>query len=291
MEKIITHTPNVIEEPNATWDQMHVEVNENTRDSFKESLWQQVVNARENPFPHSTDKINKNMPTEEDGFDPRVHHLPYLQALEQYQFQPADSEHHFFGGESNIGYKLRLNIALADVQRVSEYLKEKGLNHKFLSGADGSGEVFTVYTGSKDRTDAVAQLISTNLSDVLCRPVGNKELEFAPNVAGYFTTPSNPFGLLKDGTEFTRYPSFKRGIRGIPSIKYMDEAPTVSDERAYAMAYDQLSKTFGTYFYGSGPKDETRDSKFDALLKEKFAGKTQRPMSAFDRLLKEKLQG
>jgi hypothetical protein len=275
-------------EPEAKW---HLISHENPAprdftqyDTYRPALWKKIEAARENPFPNSHAPENPDMPTDEDGFDARIHHKPYLAKLNQYQFLAPDSERHFFGGSSNIGYKLRLNIAIADIEKVSNYLKEKGFDHKYLSGADSSGEVFTVYTGSRDRTDAIAKILSSDLDNALRKPVGEKELEFAPNVIGYFCTLSNPLGMIKEpGIEFSRYP--RRNVRGIPLVRPHADTTrdSIPDDRVFDISYNFLSRVFGSYFYGAGTKLDGEQTK------ENNGQTVKKPDTAFDRLLRESL--
>jgi hypothetical protein len=247
------------------WDQIPNIQNKEARDFYKERFWQTIQDARTNPFPNSHAAANPDMHGSDADFDVKDVHSRYMAVLPEYKFNSPDDEKYFFGGNPNFGYKLRLNIAIADVIKVSEFLKEKGLTHKFLHGADGVGEVFTVYTGSKDRTDAVAQILSEDLKDELKMPVGGKEVEIAPNVIGYFTSPHNPLGLSKKGIEFARYPTHKKHMRGMPLVSGFENT-NMAEKDAYLISFSHLAEIFGTYFYG------TKEPNFAELSKMKLSG-------------------
>ena len=64
-------------------------------------------------------------------------------------------------------------------------------------------------------------MLSEDLKTTLKRPVGEKELEFAPNVIGYFATRPNPAASPGEpGPEFSRYP--RRKIRKRENIYSYD---------------------------------------------------------------------
>jgi len=244
----------------ADWDSMPFKDNKKARDLYKMKLWQEMERIRKggDPFPNSKGGINPDIPIEAGPGS----EAEYEKVLTPYQSTPDDEAHHWGGLSAGVGYKLRLNVAAADVKAVSDYLNQNGYNHKFLHGADVvDGEIFTIYTGSKDRTDAVAKLISGDLDGLIKRPINNKELEFAPNVSGYFAMSTGQLGIVElpksahnpnpADFEFSRYRNLKN-IRGIPSLYcYANAKIADDDKKPYEHSYGVLANQLGTYFTGT----------------------------------------
>lgn len=171
----------------------------------------------------------------------------YQATLAPYEFHLPESDKTDFPKDPNEGYKLHLNVPIACVQAVSEYLKTEGYNHKYLSGCDDPGSLFTLYIGSHRLAFALAKRISTDLSKYLAKPTRTDEVEFAPNVVGRFSTRRhgyNKYGL---------------GLRGISCLNRFSNSFWISDETrlkeylktAFNVTYESLSNNYGEYFHGS----------------------------------------
>jgi hypothetical protein len=165
-----------------------------------------------------------------------------------------------------IGHKIHLNIEAKDVAAVSKYLKDNGYRHKYLSGGEiEDGKVFTVYIGSKDLTDELAQKISSDLQTYLRRPVFLDEVEYAPNVVGRFESSS--------GTSAEPFSKYGFGIRGVDMLR-QDKDEIISGRNlnkrntrsendailpggytgAFTRSFERLSQDYGSFFYGTKSK-------------------------------------
>lgn len=218
-------------------------------------------------FPHSTAEPNPDMLK---GDDVALHKL-YEQHLPEYNHSGSsapispDKIDYLENDKQDSGHKLHLNVAAQDVAAVAEYLKRQGYRHKYLSGGEISdGKVFTVYIGSKDLTDKLAQEISRDLAPHLKRPVFSDEVEYAPNVVGRF-----------DGGTLRDFEKYGHGIRGINMLRSdvelvvnrmltnnFDHKRTSKDDLdtaipggflgAFKRSFERLAKDYGPFFYGSG---------------------------------------
>ena len=173
----------------------------------------------------------------------------------------------------DVSYKLRLNVPPEHLQFVAQYLIDEGYYFKYLSGgAHLSGEIFTVYIGSLDLTRKLAGELSEALRGRLCKPINKREVEFAPNVSGYFKATHD--GL--DETDRSGHADFLRtmddyptcDVRGFNTLKKFEdvqreqaggrwdywEAPVqpAAKRMAFDESHEVLSDRFGEFFYGRG---------------------------------------
>lgn len=235
-----------------TQDWRTKEMIENLKERSK--YYQELLAAQSTPdqFPTSTKIQNPDL-----GPDTTVAQHRYKAALQEYILKPPDDEKHHWGGNANTGHKLHLNVPLASVRIVSDHLKMLGVQHKYLRGGEvDDGKIFTVYCGSKDRADAIAQQISRDLGSLLRRPMDTSEIEYAPNVVGRFAG-----AFTGPDAEFGQYPLM--GMRGLTVLKsdvriswtsYKDKSEAgkkLMSTKAFVKAFTRASEKYGTYFYGS----------------------------------------
>lgn len=201
------------------------------------------------PFPRSTKETNQDIIpglSEAELFARYIQELPEYESTKDYSPTKTDFQQY----NSNVGYKLHLNVPILHVRKVAEYLRREKFCHKYLSGGEIlDGKIFTIYTGSRNMTDAMAQTISTDLAGLLARPLEkNDEREIAPNISGRFNV---------QGGDFVQYGN---GLKGIPMLRedavtllYTKdpEARKARIDLAFKKSYIKLKGLFGDYFYGS----------------------------------------
>ncbi len=154
-------------------------------------------------------------------------------------------------GDPNIGWKIHLNVLPRYVKIVSEYLKQNGYAHKYLSGGEQDvGKVFTVYIGSHELIQKLSKEISKDLIQYLSKPVAqNGDIEFAPGVVARFVAGRgeyNHYGQLG-------FPLLNSDWTTIANMRFMkktdEEEIKQFEEEANARAFETLRKKFGRYFY------------------------------------------
>jgi hypothetical protein len=201
------------------------------------------------PFPRSTTQKNRDIDpglSERELFDRYVQEMPEYESTKNYSQSKTD----FRGYGTNIGYKLHLNVPISRIRYVANYLQKEEFCHKYLSGGEIlDGKVFTIYTGSRSLTERMAQKISTDLGDVLARPMEhNDEREIAQNISGRFNV---------RGGDFVQYGN---GLKGIPMLRedavrllYTKdpEARKTIIDLAFKKSFIKLKDLFGEYFYGA----------------------------------------
>lgn len=220
-------------------------------DPYNKRRYFQKLSVQQNvhdSFPESNGIDNPNLPQNREE-SLRIQKA-YEEELPEYSKTnlgiPNETIDFWKENEINCGHKLHLNVAIKNVKKVSEYLVANNICHKYLFGGEiDDGKIFTIYTGSKDMTDKIAKKLSADLGDLLCKPIDNSEIEYAPNVIGRFK------GSSKD------FHQYGCGIRGISML--MEDARIVilaKDEShiplAFQKAYQKLAEEHGIYFYGSG---------------------------------------
>lgn len=169
----------------------------------------------------------------------------YTQVLPEYSYHPPSDSDKFDYNNPNIGYKFHLNVPLEHVIEVSSYLKDNGYNHKYLKGGDVSdGKVFTIYIGSKDLADKLAQVLSHDLVGLLRRPRVQNSVELAPGIAARFN---------QLGYGFSRYPS--SGVIGFNVLDGLNSFGSNYDHKlaklAFEISFNKLVELHGVYFTGS----------------------------------------
>jgi len=166
---------------------------------------------------------------------------PYLSELDEYVESGNGKwkDHHKDGVKG--GWKFHLNVEPHNVIEVSKFLKDKGFNHKYLSGGEvDSGKIFTVSTGSKKMTERSVRLISDNVGNLLAEPKARGEALFAPNITGRFEGSGDKFHnkACKDGIVIAR-----------EKMKFFDEPKFDDEDVEYSRK--ELLDIYGRYFGGS----------------------------------------
>lgn len=172
-------------------------------------------------------------------------------ALTKYESVLKDYSHHvsarsdkvdFQSFTSDQGHKLHLNVPVAGVLRVADYLRSQDFEHKYLHGGDPvDGKIFTLYLGSHANAYHLAQTLSEDLKPWLARPAAVEEVEYAPGVAGRFAVRND------------KYTQYGAGLRGIPCLDALAEIGTSTKEhleKAFKLTYGNLAADFGPYFHG-----------------------------------------
>lgn len=189
----------------------------------------------------------------------------YRDALPEYDFVPDainyaisnrdETKCNFLLGNPNLGWKAHLNVTPENVPGVSEYLKQRGYAHKYLTGGNGSeGKAFTIYFGAKGVMEKWTETLSKDLVGVLCKPLAEEEVEIAPGIVGRFTS------LEKDGKEMgeAKDAFLQYGEYGVSARREFVLARggwkniTTPQSKAELLrdAFESLSRLYGSYFHG-----------------------------------------
>lgn len=189
----------------------------------------------------------------------------YTDTLPEYDYVPdgirlanenrEEAKCNFLLGSPNLGWKVHLNIAPANVASASDYLKQNGYAHKYLTGGSGGeGKAFTVYFGAKGTMDKWSQQLAKDLGNVLCKPVAPEETEVAAGIVARFTS------LGSDGREmgspedtFLQYGeyglsarrAFVLGKGGWKNIATPEQKAELARD-----AFQNLTRLYGSYFHG-----------------------------------------
>lgn len=172
----------------------------------------------------------------------------YIETLAEYRHEEEFSPSKCDIRKGGAGHKFHLNVAPENAKAISEYLIKNGYCHKFLSGGEVlNGKIFTIYIGSRDLANKLAQELSMDLQGYLNKPITEEEIEYAPNVIGRFTG---------DIDEFQQY---GLGLRGITIHRdWADKLTWCPEEErrrilplALRDSYNALANRYGSYFYGS----------------------------------------
>lgn len=160
----------------------------------------------------------------------------------------------------NIGWKLHLNIGPENVKNVSKYLIDNGYDHKYLHGGRiTNGKIFTIYIGSHKLTRELAQQISRDLKSCLCRPIDQKETEFALGVSARFVNPKGEgfyqYGfsggmqtIEDDQKKFTEL-QLKHIGKKISDEEFKNQFKTLQKKSCFN-SYKKLKQIYGEYFTG-----------------------------------------
>jgi hypothetical protein len=174
---------------------------------------------------------------------------PWEEALDPYHHMPESSRwrDHRFPEENpsgNIGYKCHFRVEPSKVEEVSEFLKEKGFYHKYLSGGEvEAGKCFTVYIGSKDLTRQAVEFIEAQIGHLLQPNYGYPGYDqWSEHVSGRFS-----------GNRF-KY-STKTGRFGFNLTNKLDrhlfnKNLTREEVEAYRLSHQALIRDYGDYFGG-----------------------------------------
>ena len=151
-------------------------------------------------------------------------------------------------GNVNIGWKLHLNVKPENVVEVSKYLVDNGYRHKYLSGGDiEEGKVFTVYVGSREKTEEVSATLSKDLRNKLTKPKDKNEIEFARGVVGRFSSGLGYGEFKKYGT--LGMDTLKSAMGDI--IKFIQNPNKSETIREIEFkSYQRLEELYGHYFTG-----------------------------------------
>lgn len=108
--------------------------------------------------------------------------------LKGYHYKTTDESCFLEGNpDPDIGWKFHLNVSPQNVVTLSHFLKENDFEHKYLKGGEvDGGKVFTVYSGSKQRTESVVRLLTDQVNNLLEEPVDTGQVLFAPKISGRF---------------------------------------------------------------------------------------------------------
>lgn len=247
--------------------QRKLEMKRNKEEALVKTAYYNELLAIQTPkdyFPNSTNPPNPDLLKDESIYNQYL--KPYLQTdLSNNTINP-DKVDYPEKITHNFGHKLHLNIEAKDVVVVSKYLKDNGYRHKYLSGGEiEDGKVFTVYIGSKDLTDELAQKISSDLQTYLRRPVFVDEVEYAPNVVGRFES--------SKGTGAEPFSKYGFGIRGVDILRQDKEKIVEANMQkfnntrseneallpggyigAFTRSFERLSQDYGSFFYGTKTK-------------------------------------
>ncbi len=201
----------------------------------------------EDQYPNSNGKENPDLPKNKSEW--KIKDKIWTEKLKSYgRFDLGKKgETTEFLDEKNIavGHKLHLNVAIKDVQKVSDYLTDNNICHKCMNGGDiEDGKIFTIFVGSKNMADKIAKQISLDIGALLCKPIAKDEIEYAENVSGRFV------GSKK------RFSQYGHGLRGIPMLVTDGESIILGGKvdlnDGFDRAYEALANTYGKYFYGEG---------------------------------------
>lgn len=155
---------------------------------------------------------------------------------------PKSDKKDFRDHQTSNGHKFHLNVPVAEVRRVAEYLKAEDFEHKYLKGGEPiDGKIFTLYLGSHEAAYRLAQKLSADLGSALVRPAAVEEIEYAPRVVGRFAVRN------------LKYTQYGAGLRGIPCLDVMAEIGESTKEhlaKAFELTYGNLTGDFKDYFHG-----------------------------------------
>lgn len=202
-----------------------------------------------NLFPNSTSTPNPDIisgKTERELFDRYIAALPQYEQTREYNPNKVD-----FGNFGiNVGYKFHLNVSIANIGRVSTFLKKEGFSHKYLSGGEiADGKIFTIYVGAKDKSDEMATILSQELGPHLSRPLEkNDEIEIAPNISGRFRAQGDDF--IQYGFGLKGIPMLREDARRLLYVSDPTDKKRLLDE-AFKRAFIKLKDVYGQYFYGT----------------------------------------
>ncbi len=152
-------------------------------------------------------------------------------------------------GEKLAGWKIHLNVNPADHPQIYQWLQSVPCGSDYNHN-NNKGEDFTVYSGSWDATQKLAERIEKEIGRSL-RPITEqvlrKDLPVLKSVAAGFDTKNKTFSkfrihgipLLMDNTRFM--------FEHVNELKDDKDSLNLFVERAY----NALSQTYGTYFSGT----------------------------------------
>ena len=157
----------------------------------------------------------------------------------------------FAFGNVSEGWKAHLNATPENVSMISEYLKQNGYAHKYLTGGVGTeGKAFTIYFGAKSTMDKWASQLSQDLHTALSKPSVADEVEVAGGIVARFT--SLPEGSSVGG-EYLQYGEYGMSARRAFVLERggWENITSSEDRKAVAKdAYEHLSQMYGSYFHG-----------------------------------------
>ncbi len=189
----------------------------------------------------------------------------YSDTLQEYDYVPnainfaianrAEAKYNFLFSNPNLGWKVHLNIMPADVVATSNYLKQNGYAHKYLTGGGGGeGKAFTIYFGAKGVMDKWSQQLSKDLANVLCKPIVPDEVEITSGIVARFTNLEGD-GKEMDNQEdaFLQYGEYGLSARKafVLSKGGWKNISTPAQKKELARdAFQNLTRLYGSYFHG-----------------------------------------
>lgn len=148
------------------------------------------------------------------------------------------------------GWKLHLNLKgdTASIEKISAFLKEKGIAHKVGRNGGQSGKDMTLYIGDRDKTNAIAKELNDKFGDVLSPAEGDTLSDDMP-ISG------NVWGRFEIGKHDPRFHQY--GIEGVPfldedmgQIRYQTDKKKAAQEYK-AKADKLLQAKYGSYYSGT----------------------------------------
>ncbi|HQH70473.1 MAG TPA: hypothetical protein PK360_00170, partial [bacterium] len=170
-------------------------------------------------------------------------------------------------GYETQGWKLHLNVDRETAEAIHEFLMREGVHHKIGRSGGQEGKAMTIYAGSRDLANALAETINQKFGGRIQAPKGNV-LDDDRQIVG------NIWGRFDIGRKNNKYHQYGHG--GVPILnadaKHI-ETQRMSDrllkeektpEEYWAMwkeaaqkAEKLLEKEYGVYFTGTKKPPET----------------------------------
>lgn len=207
--------------------------------------------------PRAKHSLSENMPENNTSFNGGEEYEKYLkeynynsrEKLNEYKRKNPDSFKSDFidPSEPNVGWKFHLSVKPENVKAVSDYLIDNGYWHKFLSGGDSNGKIFTIYIGSYGLAQKLANEISDKIGDNLAKPQLKQEIEFSRGVVGRFCSNSKA-GFQQKGNLGL---SYLNGHAVPGNISYKEE----NDEASQVASFRQAKELYGDYFFSESKQD------------------------------------
>lgn len=180
-------------------------------------------------------------------FESQDHEL-WTSIMEEYSDSKYDIDPSRFDflikDKCNTGWKLHLNVLPQNVREVSEFLIHKMYWHKYLFGGEADmGKIFTIYVGSRAKTEEVALHLTKELRAFLARPIDHNEIEFTEGVIGRFCVNRSEFKKYGTAGMDTLRSAFGSAIE---ALKYSPE----KWKQIELATYRRIKELFGEYFTG-----------------------------------------
>lgn len=176
----------------------------------------------------------------------------YAEEAVQYAREHPEDTKITAGFNPNTGWKIHFSPNLENVAEISNYLKENGYYHKYLSGGwPSEGKAFTVYLGSRQMMEKWTTELERDFSGKLLPALAENEETVTPHISARFTS------VDKDETGQNLFHQY--GVHGMSACyatiakRAKERLPYPTGEEAVGIAteaYDELTKRYGSYFHG-----------------------------------------